>query len=119
MPNRRLSADELAQANELLALIRERIGKLSAEDIELKFAYNRKIGKELSYDEREKPLRRRKLKVLKRKAQGDRCAQCGEPLPEKYAVLDRFQASLGYTAENTQLICETCDRRIQADRRFA
>src|SRR5579884_805949 len=116
MANRRLTEDELTQANTLLALIRERIGDLSGDDAELRFAYNRKIAKELTYDERGKPMWRRKLKAVKRKAQEGKCAQCGEALPERNAVLDRFRASAGYTAANTQLICEPCDRRIQTQR---
>lgn len=119
MPNRRLTDEELGNANELLALIRDRIAELSGDDTKLKFAYNRKVSKELTYDERDKPVIRRKLKVLKRKTQEGKCAQCKEPLPERYTVLDRIQASLGYTPENTQLICEPCDRRIQNERRFA
>ena len=105
-------------ANELLDIIRERIAELSCSDTELRFALNRKISKELTYDERDKPMIRRKLKILKRKQQNGKCAQCDEPLPERYTVLDRFQALLGYTPENTQLICEPCDRRIQSQRGF-
>lgn len=118
MPNRQLTSEELVRANELLALIRDRIGHLSGDDTELRFAYNRKLSKELTYDERDKPIVRRKLKAFKRKQQDGKCPQCGELLPEKYAVLDRIRASGGYTADNTQLICEPCDRRVQKERGF-
>lgn len=118
MPNRRLTEVELLHANALLALVRDRIDWLSGDDLELRFAYNRKIAKELTYDERGKPIWRRKLKVLKRKTQDGKCAQCCEPLRERNAVLDRFRASEGYTEENTQLICESCDRRIQSERGY-
>src|SRR5947209_1847020 len=108
MANRNLSPTELDHANDLLRLIRSRLKELSGDDPELLFAYRRKIAKELGYDERSKPMIRRKLKALKRKEQNGRCALCPEPLPEKYAVLDRVRASDGYTAENTRLICEPC-----------
>lgn len=119
MSNRRLTDEELAHANSVLALVRQRIAELSGEDADLRFAYNRKIAKELTYDERGKPMWRRKLKALKRRSQDGNCAQCGEVLPERNAVLDRLHAPHGYTEANTQLICEPCDRRIQTERRFA
>ncbi len=118
MPNRNLSPTELDSANELLNLIRSRLKALSGDDSELLFAYRRKIAKELGYDERSKPMIRRKLKTLKRKDQNGRCALCPEPLPAKYAVLDRVRACDGYTAENTRLICETCDRKVQLERGY-
>ncbi len=119
MTNRMLNAEELASANELLDEVRGRPKVLAGVDDELHFAYRRKIAKELTYDERSKPMERRKLKAKKRKEQNGLCAECQQPLPEKYTVLDRLQASKGYTAENTRLICETCDRKVQADRRYA
>lgn len=119
MPNRTLTTEELAHANDVLASIRERINSLSGDDAELRFAYNRKIAKELTYDERGKPMWRRKLKALKRKTQGGRCTECGSELPARNAVLDRLSAAAGYTEDNTRLICETCDRRIQAERHFS
>jgi hypothetical protein len=33
--------------------------------------------------------------------------------------LDRLVASEGYTPANTRLICERCDREVQAERRYA
>lgn len=119
MPNRKLELDELELARALLKDIRERLAALAAGDAELLFAYRRKIAKELGYDERSGPMARRKLKTQKRKEQGGLCARCREELPEKYVVLDRIAASKGYTPENTRLICEKCDREVQAERRYA
>jgi ribosomal protein L37AE/L43A len=85
----------------------------------LLFAYRRKVAKELQYGERSGPMLRRRLKVQKRKEQNNKCAQCRERLPEKYTVLDRLEAAKGYTPENTRLLCEPCDRKIQAERGYA
>jgi hypothetical protein len=119
MPNRRLTPDELLLANALLDRIRIELVELSGDDAELLFAYRRKIYKELTYDEREKPMVRRRLKKLKREMQGGICPICNEPLPSTYAVLDRFRASDGYTVENTRLIHRDCDDRTQAERGYA
>jgi hypothetical protein len=119
MANRQLSSDELARANELLADIRARLERLSAGDPELLFAYRRKVFKELTYDERSKPMVRRKLKDLKWKKQRGLCALCGKELPEKYTVLDRLNAADGYTEANTRLIHSECDVEHQACKRYA
>jgi ribosomal protein L44E len=92
---------------------------VAGNDRELLFAFRRKVAKELSYDERSKPIERRKLKLAKRKEQSGRCAICQNELPASYNVLDRFRAADGYTAENTRLICEPCDRKVQASRGYA
>jgi UTP:GlnB (protein PII) uridylyltransferase len=118
MPNRNLSATELENANGLLAEIRERLQTLAGDDATLLFAYRRKIAKELGYDERSKPMVRRRIKALKRRSQNGICPLCREALPEKYVVLDRLDAAAGYTEQNTQLICERCDRDVQARRAF-
>lgn len=118
MANRTLDDSELVLANALLEEIRMRLEALSDGDPELLFAYRRKIAKQLVYDERSGPMARRKLKAQKRKQQGGLCACCQTTLPDKYAVLDRFVAHKGYVTENTRLVCETCDRRIQAERRY-
>lgn len=119
MANRNLAPDELAKANGLLAEIRGRLRELSGEDADLLFAYRRKIAKELTYDERGKPADRNKLKARKFGEQNGICPECGKPLPEKFAVLDRKNAANGYTAENTELIHQECDRKRQAARRYA
>lgn len=109
MANRQLNSEELKQANELLAEIRKRLDALAQADRELLFAFRRKVFKELMYDERDKPSARKKLKDQKWKEQRGLCALCGKPLPEKYTVLDRFNAVDGYTKENTRLIHSECD----------
>jgi hypothetical protein len=119
MPNRRLSSEELKHAKELLDRIRSQLESLSRGDPDLLFAYRRKIYKELTYDERDKPMVRRKLKALKREQQGGSCPICNLPLPDRYTVLDRFNAADGYTAENTRLIHQSCDVAIQASRGYA
>jgi hypothetical protein len=54
------STEQLVNANELLAYIRKRLDELSGADRELRFVYTRNITKELGYDERGKPMARRK-----------------------------------------------------------
>ena len=119
MPNRRLSPEELARASILLNEMRDRLRDLAAGDAELLFAYRRKLYKELTYDERDKPTVRRRLKALKRKEQGGICPLCEKPLPTNYCVLDRFVAAAGYTVGNTRLICKECDAKTQAARGYA
>lgn len=119
MANRRLNIDELAQANELLKMIRSKIQSLASGDKELVFAFRRKIYKELTYDERGKPQHRKKLKELKRKEQNGLCTICGLALPDAYAVLDRYNAVDGYTQENTRLIHKDCDTDVQKSRGYA
>ena len=62
---------------------------------------------------------RRKLKDLKWKEQRGACAICGKDLPEKYTVLDRLVAAVGYTKENTRLIHQECDVTHQASKGYA
>ena len=119
MPNRQLTADELKKANALLAEIRGKLEALSGGDNELLFAYRRKVFKELTYDERDKPTVRRKLKDQKWKEQRGLCAICKEPLPEKYTVLDRLRAIDGYTSENTRLVHQACDVKEQESKGYA
>ncbi len=113
MPNRNLTPKQLVKANALLDEIRAQLKKLSRGDPELLFAYRRKVAKELQYDERSKPAVRKNVKAARRLLQDGLCTICEKPLPEKYAVLDRLKASLGYTVENTQLIHATCDTQMQ------
>jgi hypothetical protein len=114
MPNRNLDKDELNRANELLAGIRARLTYMSAGDPLLLFAYRRKIGKELGYDERGKPGHRKQLKALKWGLQQGKCACCQEDLPLAYSELDRKDAAAGYTAENTELVHAKCHQERQA-----
>jgi DNA-directed RNA polymerase subunit RPC12/RpoP len=78
----------------------------------------RKLFKTLTYDERDNPTNRRILKQVKRAVQKNKCANCGEELPKKNAVLDRFEAMKGYTEENTRLICPECNVNIQEERGY-
>ena len=119
MANRQLTAAELEKARELLDEIRTKLKALSGGDKELLFAYRRKIYKELAYDERSKPMARRKLKNQKWKEQRGLCAICKKELPEKYTSLDRLNASDGYTPENTRLIHQDCDVAHQASKGYA
>ena len=118
MGNRNLSPSELAKAKALLEHIRRELADLSEGDESLLWALRRKLYKELTYDERGKPAQRRKLKGAKWKAQRGFCAECNGPLPDKYCVLDRFEAMKGYTEENTRLICPDCDTRLQAEKGY-
>jgi hypothetical protein len=120
MATRQLSSDEVERlANPLLAEIRSKLQQLSGGDASLMWALRRKIAKELTYDERGKPTHRRLLKAMKRGEQQNKCAECASELPEKNAVLDRFEAMKGYTPENTRLLCQPCDIRIQGERKYS
>jgi hypothetical protein len=119
MPNRRLTAEELVKAQALLDSIRAQLLSLSSGDPDLLFAYRRKVYKELTYDERDKPMVRRQLKAKKRREQNGICPLCQKPLPQTYCVLDRFQAAAGYTAQNTRLICQECDIKAQAAKAYS
>ena len=118
MANRQLTPHELESANALLGEIRAKLVALSQADPGLLFAFRRKIFKELTYDERSKPMVRRKLKDQKWKEQCGLCAICNQPLPEKYTVLDRTIAVDGYTKENTRLIHQDCDSAHQASKGY-
>lgn len=119
MPNRKLTPGELKKAQTLLHEIRSRLRRLTRGDRELLFAFRRKIYKELTYDERSKPMVRRKLKEQKRKEQKGLCVVCRKPLPERYVVLDRLNAVDGYTTKNTRLIHQECDVTVQDSRGYA
>ena len=102
----------------LITEIRTRLKDLSEGDKELMWALRRKLTKELGYDERNKPLHRKILKLKKMAAQKGLCAVCEKALPEKNSVLDRSKAMDGYTEENTRLICPECNIAIQEDRGY-
>lgn len=122
MPNRTLTADELAKlARPLLAEIRDRLNGLSGGDPQLLFALRRKIYKELSFDERGTPMKRRLLRAAKYAEQQGKCALCSDTLEPmgKNGVLDRAEAMDGYVNENVRLICAKCDRRVQESRNYS
>jgi hypothetical protein len=120
VPNRQLSHTEREQLfAPLLVEVRRRLRDLASDDDALHWALRRKLFKELVYDERSKPMQRKALKAKKRKEQSGLCGLCQSPLPERDTVLDRRQAMKGYTAENTRLICRSCDTNIQSRRGYA
>jgi UTP:GlnB (protein PII) uridylyltransferase len=122
MVNPRLTLDQLGLARALLDEVRARLVDLSGGDKELIFDYRRELAKELSYDERSKPMERRRLKRFKMKGQGGICPICpicNEALPERGAVLDRVRAIDGYTLENTRLIQADFDNAQQAAKGYA
>jgi hypothetical protein len=92
----------------LFAHIKEELVRLSNGDNKLLWALRRKLTKELGYLERSNPTARNKLKVKKWMQQNGICPICMERLPEKNAELDRIDAFLGYTEENTRLIHHDC-----------
>jgi hypothetical protein len=119
MANRQLTPHEREHLfAPLIAEVRRRLNDLAGGDAELRFALNRKLFKDLSYDERGTPMQRRALKALKRAEQDGLCLECRTTLPDSDAVLDRLSAMDGYTSANTRLLCSPCDRRIQAERGF-
>jgi hypothetical protein len=116
MPNRKLTATEIATAVTLHNSIRKRLDKISAGDPELLFALRRRLVVKLTHDERGTPAHRNKIKRLKRAEQNGMCPICSKELPPKYAELDRFSASAGYTTENTRLVHHDCHIRDQAEK---
>jgi hypothetical protein len=117
--NRQLTSEELEKLfNPLLSEVRERIATLSGDDKDLQWALRRKLFKELTYDERGKPMQRWKLKEMKRDEQDNKCPRCSDSLPAKYAVFVRIQAMKGYTLENTRLLCQACDTQVQQERGY-
>jgi hypothetical protein len=119
MPSRRLTPIESDQANALLRRTREQLAELSGGDEQLLFALRRRIYVRLSYDERGTPAQRTKLKNQKWKEQRGRCPECDKDLPESEGELDRLDAVVGYTRDNTRLIHHECHRKLQADRGYA
>jgi hypothetical protein len=71
MPNRTLSAVEVARAMKLHNSIRQRLEKMAAGDLELLFALRRRLVVKLTHDERGTPAHRNKIKRLKRAEQMD------------------------------------------------
>jgi hypothetical protein len=118
MPGIRLTREQSEAANTLLEHVRSRLKEMSGGDERLHFSLRRRIYVRLSYDERGNPMHRKKLKDRKWKEQDGRCTRCSDELPISGAELDRADPVLGYTAENTTLICHSCHRSQQEERRF-
>lgn len=98
---------------------KEELERSAAGDADLLFALRRKLAKELGYLERGVPMKRMKLKAHKRKEQDGLCTICMKPLPVKGAELDRFEAKLGYTAQNTRLVHHECHIAEQTNKGYA
>jgi hypothetical protein len=117
--NRTLSAVELREIfAPLFADVKARLDGAAAGDTGMLFALRRKLSKELEYLERGKPMHRRAIKRRKFQEQGGLCAECGRSLGDE-AELDRNEAILGYTIENTRLIHHECHRKVQLHNHFA
>lgn len=114
----RLKGNDLTVARTILENARHEIESASNGDPELRFKLRRYVYIRLTHDERGSPAHRKALKKKKRDEQNNLCVLCKEPLPARGAVLDRFRAVDGYTMENTRLLCHSCDRTVQAERRF-
>ncbi len=108
-----LSEEDRAKAIAILERVRGEIDAVAGEDAELRFQLRRYVVKRLEFDERGTPTQRRKLKDQKWKFQRGLCYECGEPLPKRGAELHRLRALDGYTASNTQLLCQTCHRKAE------
>lgn len=119
MPSRRLTKDEQLIGHEILTQVRQSMADVSNGDAELVWALRRFIYARLMYDERGKPMERKKLKTAKIKLQGSICCLCHTALPDRGTVLDRLVAMKGYTIENTRVLCKISDDEVQAQRRFA
>jgi ribosomal protein L44E len=119
MPNRQLTSEEREVAKRILNETKQRISALSKNDADLEWSMRRYIYKQLIYGERRPPMVRRALKTKLRSKQNGLCPLCGEQLPEKNAVLDRLEAMKGYTEDNTRLLCPSCDKKVQEQRRYA
>ncbi len=118
MPNRKLTLAEIGEAVKLLTSIRKRLNQFSAGDSELLFALRRRVIVRLTHDERGTPAHRNKIKQFKRAEQNGMCPICSKELPLKYAELDRFRASAGYTMENTRLVHHACHIQDQAEKSY-
>lgn len=119
MPSRRLTKEEAATADALLAEVKVMVAAAAHGDPILLFALRRRLFIRLMYWERGTPAERTKLKAAKHKAQGGLCAICGDPMDVKGSELDRADPVDGYTAENTRLVHHACHRRDQEAKGFA
>jgi hypothetical protein len=118
MPSRRLTKDEAAQADALLAEVKRMVTNAADGDPVLLFALRRRLFTRLMYWERSTPAERTKLKAAKWKAQRGLCTMCDEPMDVKGSELDRADPVDGYTAENTRLVHHACHRADQATKGF-
>lgn len=110
MANRTLNEQQVKVAMEIVADVTARIHELAGGDEALMFAFVRKVSKELVYLERESPSKRKRVKRKVWKLQGEKCAECGNPLGFRYSVADRRDAVKGYVVGNLEIIHAECDR---------
>lgn len=103
----------------LFEIVKGELDRLSDGDLKVLWSLRRKLAKELMYLERGRPMDRRKLKNQKFADQKGLCGICGKPLPERGAELDRFDAFLGYTTENTRLVHHECHVEDQKSKNYA
>ena len=118
MPSRRLTRDEAAKADALLAEVKAMVTGAAGGDPVLLFALRRRLFTRLMYWERSMPAERTKLKAAKWKAQAGLCAICSEPMDVKGSELDRADPVDGYTADNTRLVHHACHRQDQETKGF-
>jgi hypothetical protein len=99
--------------------VKKKLARLSDGDPRLLWALRRKLAKQLIYLERSTPAFRKRLKEKKYSDQVAICAICGKILPYKDIELDRMEAYLGYTPENTRLVHHKCHIDDQRKKGFA
>jgi hypothetical protein len=120
MPNPQLTPK---QREDLFAPLwrttKDELERISGGDERLMWALRRKLAKELIYLERGTPAARTKLKMTKWIEQKGICPICSQLLPEKNSELDRFDAFLGYTKENTRLVHHDCHIDEQKKKKYA
>jgi hypothetical protein len=109
-----LSEPDRLKARAILDDLRAKIDDVASGDEALRFQIKRYIAKRLEFDERGTPTHRRRLKQQKRESQRGLCASCEEELPERGAELHRARAIIGYTVENTSLLCPRCHANAEA-----
>jgi len=114
-----LTEDQRAKVLPILHNVREALSVASNGDRLVLHQMRRYVAKRLEFDERGKPMERRKLHELKWKRQRGLCAICNEALPERGSELDRLVAVDGYTEENTRLLHHECHRKAQEQKGFA
>jgi len=102
----------------LFATTRAELDRLSADDPRVLWALRRKLTKELIYLERGTPQMRTALKRRKMVAQNGICPLCRQKLPPSGAELDRAEAFLGYTDENTRLVHHGCHVTDQQRKKY-
>ena len=120
MPNPRLTPEQRVTLYQpLFEKIKADLETASGGDPKVLWALRRKIAKELIYLERGRPVDRKKLQIQKYIEQSGLCTICGKKLPERGAELDRKEAFLGYTSENTNLVHHDCHVSDQQKKGYA